>query len=39
MERMTKEFKNQSNIEIMESIMKKSMIEKVGHGIYLDSSK
>ena len=66
MERMTiKEFKNQSNIEIIESIMKmnngyvtskelsnlgihrmylnimkeKDMIEKVGNGIYIDSSK
>ena len=66
MERMTiKEFKDQSNIEIIESIMKmnngyvtskelsnlgihrmylnimkeKGMIEKVGNGIYLDSSK
>ena len=66
MERMTiKEFKNQSNIEIIESIMKmnngyvtskelsnlgihrmylnimkeKGMIEKVGSGIYIDSSK
>ena len=66
MERMTiKEFKNQSNIEIIESIMKmnngyvtskelsnlgihrmylnimkeKGMIEKVGNGIYIDSSK
>ena len=66
MERMTiKEFKDQSNIEIIESIMKmnngyvtskelsnlgihrmylnimkeKGMIEKVGNGIYIDSSK
>ena len=66
MERMTiKEFKEQSNIEIIESIMKmnngyvtskelsnlgihrmylnimkeKGMIEKVGNGIYIDSSK
>ena len=66
MERMTiKEFTNQSNIEIIESIMKmnngyitskelsnfgihrmylnimkeKGMIEKVGNGIYIDSSK
>lgn len=66
MERMTiKEFKNQSNIEIIESIMKinngyvtskqlsnlgihrmylnimkeKGMVEKVGSGIYIDSSK
>ena len=66
MERMTiKEFKEQSNIEIIESIMKmnngyvtskelanlgihrmylnimkgKDMIEKVGNGIYIDSSK
>ena len=66
MERMTiKDFKNQSNIEIIESIMKmnngyitskelsnfgihrmylnimkeKGMIEKVGNGIYIDSSK
>ena len=66
MERMTiKEFKNQSNIEIIESIMKmnngyvtskelsnfgihrmylnimkeKGIIEKVGNGIYIDSSK
>ena len=66
MESMTiKEFKNQSNIEIIESIMrmnngyvtskqlsdfgihrmylnimkKKGMIEKVGNGIYIDSSK
>ena len=66
MERITiKEFKDQSNIEIIESIMKmnngyvtskelsnlgihrmylnimkeKSMIEKVGNGIYIDSSK
>ena len=66
MERMTiKEFKDQSNIEIIESIMKmnngyvtskelsnlgihrmylnimkeRGMIEKVGNGIYIDSSK
>ena len=66
MEKMTiKEFKDQSNIEIIESIMKmnngyvtskelsnlgihrmylnimkeKGMIEKVGNGIYIDSSK
>lgn len=66
MERMTiEEFKNQSNIEIIQSIMKinngyvtskelsdlgihrmylnimknKGMIEKVGNGIYIDSSK
>ena len=65
MEKMTiKEFKEQSNIEIIESIMKmnngyvtskelsnfgihrmynimkeKGMIEKVGNGIYIDSSK
>ena len=66
MERMTiEEFKDQSNIEIIESIMKmnngyvtskelsnlgihrmylnimkeKGMIEKVGNGIYIDSSK
>ena len=66
MERMTiKEFKDQSNMEIIESIMEmnngyvtskelsnlgihrmylnimkeKGMIEKVGNGIYIDSSK